>query len=75
MEEQDQDQIPTLVNKIVKLQADLREREERILSLHEQLKIKETAIQDLESFRNREKQEHQRDVSLLLTAIKALGGH
>jgi hypothetical protein len=75
MEEQDQDQIPTLVNKIVKLQADLREREERIVSLHERLKANQTEIQDLESFRSREKQEHQRDVSLLLAAIKAFGGH
>jgi hypothetical protein len=60
---------------LTRLQADLREREERIISLHERLKSKETEVQDLESFRNREKQEHQRDVSLLLAAIKAFGGH
>jgi|688.fasta_scaffold205739_2 hypothetical protein len=72
---EDQDQTPALVQQITRLQADLREREERILSLHERLKAKETEVQDLESFRNREKQEHQRDVSLLLAAIKAFGGH
>jgi septal ring factor EnvC (AmiA/AmiB activator) len=71
----DQDHIPTLVNKIARLEADLREREERIVSLHERLKSNQTEIQDLESFRSREKQEHQRDVSLLLAAIKAFGGH